>query len=153
MTLIEAIHDERFFRSLFKDLSTWNSWLVFFKVFFGLPIESRKDRRLFRQCTGLKTPPCKPAREAYVLVGRRGGKSFISAIIAVFLACFKDWRPFLSPGEKGWIFIIATDREQAKIIKNYIAGIFRSNPIFQRMVNPKASTPTTRSSPTRTAIA
>lgn len=134
MTLIEAIHDERFFRSLFKDLSTWNSWLVFFKVFFGLPIESRKDRRLFRQCTGLKTPPCKPAREAYVLVGRRGGKSFISAIIAVFLACFKDWRPFLSPGEKGWIFIIATDREQAKIIKNYIAGIFRSNPIFQRMV-------------------
>jgi len=134
MTIIEAIEDKRFFRPLFKDLSTWHSWLIFLRVLFGLPIEERKDRRLFRQCTGLKRPPGKPAKESFVIAGRRSGKSFISSIISVYLACFKDWKPYLSAGEKGWIFIIATDREQAKIIKNYISGILNSNPIFQRMI-------------------
>jgi hypothetical protein len=37
------------------------------------------------------------------MVGRRSscGKSFVLALIAVFLASFRDWRPFLGPGEKG----------------------------------------------------
>jgi hypothetical protein len=34
---------------------------------------------------------------------------------------------FLSPGEKGWIFIIAVDKAQAGIIKGYISGVFHRN--------------------------
>ena len=134
MNIIEAIEDKRFFRPLFKDLSTWHSWLIFLKALFGLQIEERKDRKLFRQCTGLKRPSNKPARETYCIVGRRGGKSFISATISVYLATFKDWSKYLSPGERGYIFIVAVDKKQAAIIKGYISGILHSNKYFERMV-------------------
>ena len=41
------------------------------------------------------------------------GKSFVLALIAVWLACFKDWRPYLGPGEVGTIIGRAADRKQA----------------------------------------
>ena len=59
-------------------------------------------------------------------IGRRGGKSFVLAVIAVFLACFKDWRPYLGPGEIGTVMIIAKDRAQARSIKRYISGLPRT---------------------------
>ena len=139
MNIIEAIEDPRFFKPLFQDLSTWHSWLVFLKALFGLPIEERKDRRLFRKCTGLKRPPGRAAREVYLIAGRRSGKSWISAIIAVFLACFKNWRPYLSPGERGHVFIVAVDKKQAGIIRGYISAILHSNKIFERMIERETS--------------
>jgi len=50
------------------------------------------------------------------------------------LACFKDWQPYLGPGERVWIFVISVDRSQAQIVKNYIGGILSSAPVFRRMV-------------------
>jgi hypothetical protein len=47
------------------------------------------------------------------VIGRHGGKSFAMALIAVFLAVFKDWRPKLSPGERAIVLLVAADREQA----------------------------------------
>jgi len=134
MNIAEAIEDPRFFRELFKDLKTWGSWLVFLRALFGLPIEDRKDRRLFRQCTGRRRSPGKAAKEAYVVCGRRSGKSFISAIVAVYLACFRSWSEYLSPGELGHIFIIANDRQQAQIIKKYISGIMNSKAVFRNLI-------------------
>jgi hypothetical protein len=134
MNIIEAIQDQRFFRPLFKDLGTWRSWLVLLKSIFGLPFEGPEEEQIYSACTGIDSPPERQAREAFIIAGRRSGKSFMASVIAVFLATFKDWRPYLSPGEKGWIFIIATDRDQAKIIKRYISAILDSNPIFRNMV-------------------
>jgi hypothetical protein len=42
------------------------------------------------QSEGCTTPPISPLTEAWLVIGRRGGKSFILATIAVFLACFFD---------------------------------------------------------------
>ena len=75
---------------------------MFLKSLFALPME-RDERRLFKKCTGLKKAPTRQARESYVIAGRRSGKSFISAVVSVFLALFHDWKPFLATGEKGWI--------------------------------------------------
>jgi len=44
---------------------------------------------------------CKPAREGWVIVGRRGGKSRIAALVALYLACFRQYRDVLAPGEIG----------------------------------------------------
>lgn len=134
MNIIEAIGDPRFFRPLFRDLGSWKSWFVFLKALFGIPLAGEDERQLLEQCTGSREVPGTPPREAYVIAGRRSGKSFISAVISVYLACFRDWRTHLNPGERGWIFIIATDREQAKIIKNYVAGILNCSPSFKHMV-------------------
>ncbi len=134
MNIIQALDDERFFKGLFKDSSTWASWRVFLKALFGLPIEDKKELELFRKCTGRKEFLSKQARECYVIAGRRSGKSFISAVIAVYLACFFDWTPFLTTGELGSIFIIATDKEQARIVKAYIDGILNSTPHLAKTI-------------------
>jgi len=134
MNIIDTMDDIRFFKRLFKDGQSWQAWRVFLRALFGIPITDKSDRKLFQACTGLNNPKAGPVREAYVIAGRRSGKSFISSLIAVYLAAFKDWSPYLRSGEKGWIFIIANDKEQAKIIKNYIAGILHSNDIFKRLI-------------------
>jgi hypothetical protein len=135
MNIVDIMEDPRFFGPLFRDQETWRSWKVFLKALFAIPMVERADRKLLLQCTGLRKPRNSPSREAYVIAGRRSGKSFMSSIIVAYLATFKDWSPFLSPGEKGWIFIIATDKDQAKIIKNYISGILNSNDIFRRLID------------------
>ena len=47
--------------------------------------------------------PTTQAKEAWLIIGRRGGKSFMMALIAVFLACFRDYRPHLAPGERALV--------------------------------------------------
>ena len=134
MNIIQAIQSSLVFRPLFRDLQTWHSWEVYLRALFGLDIEKGKDLELFRACTGLKSPSGKAAHESFVICGRRSGKSFTCALIASYLAAFKDWSPFLSPGERGWIFIIAVDKAQAGIIKSYISGIFHSNKTLEAMI-------------------
>ena len=55
------------------------------------------------------------------------------ALIAVFLAVFKDWRKYLSPGERAIVLLVAADREQAKILHRYCQGIL-SPPLLESHV-------------------
>lgn len=136
MTIIEAIEDPKLFRPLFKDLSSWRAWLIFLKALFGLPIELEEDRELFKNCVGfIYRTEREKIKEAAAICGRRSGKSFISALIAVYLACFKDWKSYLAPGERGMVFIVAVDKAQASIIKRYISGILDSSPILRNMID------------------
>lgn len=45
MNIVEAIRDERLFRPLFKDLSTWANWITVLKAIFA--IEMSKKELLF----------------------------------------------------------------------------------------------------------
>jgi hypothetical protein len=133
MNIIQAIRDWNLFGAMFKDPASWHAWEIYLSALFGLPIDAA-DLGVFRQCTGLIGPPADLARESFVICGRRSGKSFISSIIAVYLAAFKDWRQYLSPGERGWIFVIANDKSQAGIIKKYISGILHGNRLLKAKI-------------------
>lgn len=133
MTIIDAIHDPLLFRPLFKNLDTWRAWLTVLKALFALPMEEA-DRVLFTALTGRQTTPEQPVQEAWLICGRRGGKSFIVALIAVFLACFRDYRPFLGPGERGTLMVIATDRKQARVIMRYLTALLQSVPMLAAMI-------------------
>jgi len=61
---------------------------------------------VFSRFTGRTVPPTSPAREAWLPVGRRGGKSRFAAL-AVFMACFRDYRPHLKPGEHAIVMVLA----------------------------------------------
>jgi hypothetical protein len=134
MNILESASDPKLFRPAFKDLASWQSWMVYLRALFGLPGIEGADLKLFRECTGLERPPRERVRESFVICGRRSGKSFVSALVSVFLACFKDWKPYLAPGERGWIFIIAVDKAQAGIIRRYIGGLLHGSAILRRMV-------------------
>jgi len=130
LTIIGAMNDPALFKPWFKGPS-WDNWKVFLKGLFCLPMTA-KDRKTFTKFTGRKTPP-KQIREAWLPVGRRGGKSLISALVAVYLACFKDYSKHLAPGEVGTVMVLAADRKQARVIMRYIEGFIDSIPMLKRL--------------------
>jgi hypothetical protein len=133
MNIVEAIHDPKLFRPCFQDLATWEAWFVAAKALFGLQM-NRHERRLFQKYTGRTQQPEKAFKEFWAIIGRRGGKSYIAAVIACYLALFHNYRQYLSPGERGVIQIVAVDRYQAQVIFRYIVAILHSNPVFAQYI-------------------
>ena len=89
-----------------------------------------EQQRIFTECTTRAERPSSPSGEAWLVCGRRSGKSFILALIAVFLSAFRDWRGFLGPGECATVMIIAADRRQARTIVRYVKGLLKSVPML-----------------------
>ena len=58
------------------------------------------------------------------------------SLLAVFLAAFQDWRPYLAPGEHATVMVIACDRKQARVIVRYIRAFLEEcallKPLIQR---------------------
>ena len=130
--ILRAMRDPNVFAAHFKG-KTWDVWSAFLAALFALPMTPRQ-LALYQSHTGRTEPPRTPAHEAWLVIGRRGGKSFILAVIAVFLAAFKDWRPFLAPGEVGTVMIIAADRKQARVIMRYCVGLLKSVPMLAPLI-------------------
>jgi hypothetical protein len=133
ISLLDAINDKNLFQAWFRDRSTWAAWFVFLRALFGLPLTSR-ELPLFRQCTGRDAPPTAPAKEGWLICGRRSGKSFMLALVAVYLGCFFNYRRHLQAGERGTIMIIAGDRRQARTTFRYIQSLLRAVPMLNKLV-------------------
>ena len=78
MRILDALRDPELFLPAFSPLEPWSRWLVFLAAVFCLPMTD-EQLQLFRHHTGRERPPGEPVREAWVVVGRRGGKSLIAA--------------------------------------------------------------------------
>jgi hypothetical protein len=132
VTILEALNRQDIFAPRFASPS-WDAWRAFLGALFGLPLEG-EALAFYRAHTQRTTPPTAPAPEAWVIVGRRGGKSRIAALVAVYLACFKDYDAVLAPGEVGTVAIVAADRKQSRVILRYINGFLDSVPALAAMV-------------------
>jgi hypothetical protein len=99
LTILKALDDPAIFAPAFRQKKSWTAWRAFLAALFGLEMDA-EQRRIYTECTQRATPPTEHAKEAWLVIGRRGGKSFTLALIAVFLACFRDWRPYLNIGEQ-----------------------------------------------------
>ncbi len=133
ISIVSTLEDPGLFGSAFRDLRTWRSWIVFLKALFALPMDD-EELEIYRTHTGRKQPPSEPAREAWLPIGRRGGKSRVAACIAVFLACFRDYTSVLAAGERGTVMVIASDRRQARVVFRYIAGLLDGSPMLSELV-------------------
>ena len=132
MNILEAVDDRNLLGASIRDAESWKPWRALLAAAFGLPLNPYQAE-LFRQCAGRRVPPGAPASYLWLVIGRRGGKSFAMALIAVYLAAFRDWRKYLSSGERAIVLLVAADREQAKILHRYCQGIL-SPPILQSLV-------------------
>src|SRR5437867_842086 len=120
MTILDAIQDSKLFKPWFRGQS-WGAWITFLKVLFAIPLDEA-DAVTYEHHTKRTARPQGAFRETWVVAGRRGGKSLIASLVAVFLACFRDYSKYLKPGEVGTIAVIAADRRQARTILRYIRG-------------------------------
>jgi hypothetical protein len=133
ISFIDAMESPALFRPWFEPAASWARWRTFAKAVFGLPMDAA-DLETFTKCTGRTTPPQVPAREAWVIVGRRGGKSLFAAALAVYGATFRDYAPRLKPGQRAYVQVMAADTDQAQEVMNYIHGFFDEVPALAGLV-------------------
>ena len=132
-SILTAIADPHFFAPWFKDPDTWRAWRAFLAALFALPMDN-EQLAIYREYTGRTDPPATPFVEGWLICGRRAGKSAILALCAVYLATFKSYAQYLSPGEVATIRVMAKDRDQARNIFRYIGALLREIPLLKRMV-------------------
>jgi hypothetical protein len=133
VTILEALDDPRLLGAGFREAGSWKRWRVALAALLGLPMTA-DAAAIFREHTGRALPPTEPAREAWFIVGRRGGKSRMAAAVAVYLACFRDYRGILAPGERGTLAVIAADRQQARSVFRYVGGLLDGSPMLARLI-------------------
>ena len=132
MHIVEAMENAELFGPAFRGKS-WLGWKIMLRGLFGLPM-NREQAAFYRERTGRDDIPREQFAEAWLICGRRSGKSRISAFIAVYLACFIDWKPYLAAGETGTIMLLAADKKQASVLMSYVAGFLESIPILAKLV-------------------
>jgi phage terminase large subunit-like protein len=131
-TIVEALeHPDLWRRWLRDDPSTWSAWFAFLRALFGLML-SKAELKIFQECTGRTTPRAGGYLEATLIIGRRGGKSLVLAICAVFLAVFKKW-PGVA-GERKVIIVCASTARQARSIHNYCRALITEVPALAPML-------------------
>lgn len=136
MTIIEAMADRELFAAIFKHGmprgESWSVWQAFLSALFGLSLDA-ESLAIVKKHTGRADLPAEPFHEAFVIAGRRSGKSLIAALVAVFLSCFKNYDDVLAPGEVGTFMILAADRRQARTIFGYVQALLQV-PMLKSMV-------------------
>lgn len=109
------------------------AWLAFLRSLFGLPMGD-EDLAVFTRQTGRSSAPAEQRREAWLVVVRRGGKSRIAALVAVFVGCFREYGHVIAPGERGVVMLLAADHAQARVLLRYVNGMLDSSPLLSSMV-------------------
>lgn len=132
-SIVDLMEERALFGRWFGN-ETWQAWKVFLKALFAIAM-TEAERAIFGKYTARTVTPVETLREAWLVVGRRGGKSLIAAFVAVYLACFRDYSRCLAPGERGTVMLIASDRRQARVIMRYIRGFLETSMLARMVVN------------------
>jgi hypothetical protein len=133
MNILDAIADKNLFADWFQDDPTWQNWIILLKAIFALDMTD-DERQAFARFTNRTSLPQKQVKEAWLVCGRRAGKSFILALIGVFIAAFHEYRQHLQPGERATVLIVAHDQRQARVILRFIQGFLNHIPLLRNMV-------------------
>lgn len=128
----QAMTDPQLFGAQFGG-DSFAAWRALLAGFYGLPLEGA-DLDTFKALTGRENAPSESHRELWLPIGRRGGKSQVAALLALYEALFKDHGSKLSAGEVATCMVIAADRKQARAVMRYISGLVEANPMIREMV-------------------
>jgi hypothetical protein len=128
ITLTRALVDPNIFGATFGDDSFW-TWRVVGKLIDGIELTEQREIELFETCTGrsYNRHERRRLRRLFILAGRRAGKDrFFSAIAVWRAALCANWSSHISAGEGAVVIVVAKDRRQAAILRNYCTGLLRA---------------------------
>jgi hypothetical protein len=134
MDILSAIDDQNLLGLSIKDQVSFAPWKALMAAAFGLSLDP-EQLEIYRSCTGRRVPPSEPAAYLWMVIGRRGGKSFAMSLMACYRACFYNWRKYLSPGERAIVLLVAADKLQAQILHRYCQGILSAPILWQSVRN------------------
>jgi hypothetical protein len=102
--------------------ASWMLWRAVLKVIFALPV-ALSEATLLAQHTARDIAHAALAFvEAWIVAGRRGGKSRVAALVGLFKGISFD-AARLAPGELAVVVIIAADRKQGRVVLKYLKGM------------------------------
>ena len=132
--IIDSLTDPHLFARFFQPAESWLPWRTVLRVLFGLSPLAGAEEELFHAATGRTRGFAGPLTEAWLLCGRRSGKSRILALIAVCLATFRSYTEYLAPGERPVVMILACDRDQASVIFGYAQALIEQTPMLASLI-------------------
>ena len=100
---------------------SWSAWRALLKATFGLPA-SPEERLVYERHTARKLWPEHQVSECWTIAGRRGGKSRIAALLALYLGIRFDASK-LAQGELGLVPVVARNKDQAAIVLGYFKAL------------------------------
>jgi hypothetical protein len=112
---------------------SWRPWGAVAKIISGERLDA-EELALALRCTGRTRLPARPPKRLYLLVGRRGAKSRFASACAVHAAVATDWRSVTAPGEQAVILLLAVDRAQATICRNYCGGLIEASAVLRNEI-------------------
>ena len=137
LTTSEALNRPDLLADFFSGPS-WATWKAVLRAYDALALDD-DELALFHEVAGDRDPPTQPVKELACIIGRRGGKDSAASAIAT-IASLQDYSGRLRPGERPSVLCLAVDREQAKIVLNYIRGYFREVPLLRALVAQETET-------------
>lgn len=129
-TIVEAM--DGIFRPWFPG-DTWGGWKAVLKAMDALPMTG-EEIDFFKSIAGGREPPTKRVSELTAVCARRTGKDSIASLVGAYASATFDQQDRLRPGERAQVLCLACDRDQAKIVLNYIRSYFQSIPALAAMV-------------------
>lgn len=102
----------------------WFPWRVFWKATYGLPL-GPGELALYQRHTKRTTPSTAPVDEAFMVIGRGGGKTRNASLHALYRAITFD-SSRVAAGELVTIPLLAKDRKQSRLALGYVRGFCKS---------------------------
>lgn len=137
ITIRDLMTDPELFGEQFGGES-FTAWRALLAGFYGLEL-AEDELPHWQTLTGRQSAPETAQDELWLAIGRRGGKSNMAGLLAVFEACFRDHRDRLAPGEVATVMVIAADRKQARAVFRYITGLLHANPMLRRLITKESA--------------
>ncbi len=132
-TIIDVMGDEECFRPWFEGPS-WDAWRSVLKAAYALEMTPH-ELVAFGDLAGGRAPPERRVRELWVVAGRRAGKDSIASLLAAYAAAIEQSHVGrLRPGEQATVQCLAVDRDQSRIVTDYIRAFFAAIPDLGAMV-------------------
>jgi hypothetical protein len=129
--IITALDDPKLFQPAFAG-PTWAGWKVVLKAAYGLALDD-DELVFFKSIAGDREPPDRQCREVWICAGRGAGKDSIASVIAAYAAATFSGQNLLRGGERALVMCLACDRDQSKIVLNYVRSYFHDIPALVRL--------------------
>jgi len=130
--IVSAINNPQLFQPWFPG-PTWDGWRAVLRAAYALPMTAT-EVEFFKSIAGGREPPTRRVKEIFAATARRSGKDSMASGIAAWAAAFFNQHHRLRPGERAVVMCLACDRDQAKIVLNYIRSYFEQIPMLKSMV-------------------
>lgn len=108
---------------------------------FGLYEDEMTEVEIYKFMTGRPYVLNKDEDSATIInminlvVGRRGGKTTLSAMLAIYCAITTNWRPYLKKTPTAHVLILSHSRDFSDEVLDLIRTLIEDSPILTRLIN------------------